>query len=220
MKAGDPTFVLGRVERALGNAQFSVKVSKTDTVIGAPLGVFTTASCLIAPQHVVIMEPAERKTAIHTIVGRIDTRKDIKALRAVGIIPSSIFESTEDEVDDLFEDGRIGDEEDEEGGGGGKRDKKPRHARAYAPSRVFGAALLKETADAEAVAPDDGETAAPSKRKRRTKAAAAAQVPARVKAAAAAASPEPAIAEEPEAYTAGPVKERWDDDDAVDIDAI
>lgn len=116
MKPGDKVkLVFGRVEKELGFSQFLIVTGKNRTVHATPLGVFTKKSCPISAGQIVIMEPVEREGQTHLIIARLDTKKDVKTLTKMGIIPRDILEDGErgTEMDDLFDYGEAHSSDDE-----------------------------------------------------------------------------------------------------------
>lgn len=174
MKPGDKMDVIfGRVEKNLGFSQFQIVVSKNKTVKGTPLGVFTKKSCPISPGQFVILEPVQREGQIHSIIARLDKKKDVKALTKAGVIPKDIHEGGAEgsALDDLFDYGEEG--EDSEEDGAEEEDEKHEwksRGKTYvkkkktAPSggaagggSASGGAVLKEAADAETYAENQVE---------------------------------------------------------------
>lgn len=171
MKPGDKMDVIfGRVEKSIGFSQFQIVIGKDRTVKATPLGVFTKKSCPISAGQFVILEPVQREGQIHSIIARLDKKKDVKALTKAGVIPKDIHEGGAEgsALDDLFDYGEGGGES-EDGDEDGDEEEDEKHewksrGKTYvkkkkaAPSGgassggVSGGAVLKEVADAETYA--------------------------------------------------------------------
>lgn len=244
IKPGDKvTLVFGRVEKELGSAQFLVVVGKDRKVNATPLGVFTKKSCPITAGQIVMMEPTEREGQTHLIIARMDTKKDVKALTRLGIIPKDIFEGNvmEETVDDLFDwdaaEDSEGDEMDEEdasdmkawksrGKNYIKKKKAPSAAAGSGATAAGGGTMLKEVVAATEYAAhaaedsDEGGAKKPRRRKVTFAAAPAVAAPAEVPRVVAEDDLEIWSSIAGEQYQPREVPTSWEDEDAVDIDKI
>jgi hypothetical protein len=99
--------IIGRVEKALGNGGFQITTAedgKTKTVQGLIRGVFKggakSEAFLVAGMYVILAK-AEGRSPVHEILGVINKKKDLKALKDVGAVPASLIQ--ESAADDLFD---------------------------------------------------------------------------------------------------------------------
>lgn len=104
--------VLARVDACLGNAQFRLKYTDGKEGRGTPLGKYTFSTLRIAPGQFVVCEPGNRNSIL-TIVGRFDSRKDVKELVRRKLVPKAMLNGDDDGA--CFDDGfEFEDEEDEQ----------------------------------------------------------------------------------------------------------
>lgn len=99
--------IIGRVEKALGNGGFQITTAedgKTKTVQGLIRGVFKggakSEAFLVAGMYVILAK-AEGRSPVHEILGVINKKKDLKALKDAGAVPASLIQ--ESAADDLFD---------------------------------------------------------------------------------------------------------------------
>jgi hypothetical protein len=112
--------IVGRVEKNLGNCAFQVTIKHPEnngpkTVQGLIRGVFKGGSRsegFCAPGVFVILAPSESRSEVHEIVGIINKRKDLKALKDSNKMPVCLQDA--EGVDDLFDFDDTEEVEDEE----------------------------------------------------------------------------------------------------------
>ena len=103
--------IFGKVEKALGNCAFQVKIqdpkskaSKAKIVQGLIRGSFkggAKSETFLAAGMFVILSPAEERAETHEIVGVINRKKDLKALMDDKLLPECILDA--EGADDLFD---------------------------------------------------------------------------------------------------------------------
>ena len=119
---GEPGIKFYSVQKALGNAFFSLRDEKGKDYRGTPRGLFTKGTMLVAMGQIVVAEGDAKGLEI---VGVIQKRSDAAALVKSGAMPREILANAvaagamtvavAEEDDDLFE--KLADEEDVTGGG-------------------------------------------------------------------------------------------------------
>lgn len=99
--------IIGRVEKALGNGGFQITIQddKTiKTVQGLIRGVFkggAKSEAFVMAGMYVILAKAEGRSPVHEIVGVVNKKKDLKALKDAGAVPAALIQ--ESAADDLFD---------------------------------------------------------------------------------------------------------------------
>lgn len=99
----DEETIVGRVVGALGNGGFRVSLKSGKEVQGLIRGVFkggkNSESFVCSGMYVILSPNISREMKVHEIVGIINNRKDLKALKEAGLI----VEDLGTDKDDLFD---------------------------------------------------------------------------------------------------------------------
>jgi translation initiation factor IF-1 len=96
--------IIGRVEKALGNGSFQVALGGGKMVQGLIRGVFkggAKSEAFLAPGMFVILAEGTGRSMVHEVLGVINKKKDMKALKSAGLVPASLCDDTA--ADDLFD---------------------------------------------------------------------------------------------------------------------
>jgi hypothetical protein len=105
--------IFGKVEKALGNCGFQVKIQdpiskapRSKMVQGLIRGSFkggAKSETFLAAGMFVILAPAQERAEVHEILGVINKKKDLKALMDDKLIPECLLEGEGGVSDDLFD---------------------------------------------------------------------------------------------------------------------
>jgi len=105
--------IFGKVEKALGNCGFQVKiqdpkstVARAKTVQGLIRGSFkggAKSEAFLVAGMFVILSPAQERAEVHEIIAVVNKKKDLKALMDEEIIPECLLEGERGVGDDLFD---------------------------------------------------------------------------------------------------------------------